>query len=249
MTPASRATPPPSSGCRARRRTSCSSPSPTPTPSATSTASPPRSPTSSATPCPASLSCSRSRAPRHGRVAEHDSDGQAQFCYIGTFPGGDAIGAFADTDDSGGQDAGEPADEATKSWVLPASTEGCKVTNGGQITAASGDEANFGGNAQVNNGAKGNETYQDHGPATALKVKSIKVLVVTCNSSRTRASIFGTAEVDGQGSFDFRIDVADNGEPGSNDTYRIRVSNGYDSGEQPLEGGTSRSTEGCGLRA
>jgi hypothetical protein len=42
----------------------------------------------------------------------------------------------------------------------------------------------------------------------------------------------------GSGSFDFRIDVTDNGEPGAGqDTYRIRLSNGYDSGTQTLAGG------------
>jgi hypothetical protein len=33
------------------------------------------------------------------------------------------------------------------------------------------------------------------------------------------------------------IDLADNGEPGRDDAYRMRVGNGYDSGEQKLEGG------------
>jgi hypothetical protein len=46
----------------------------------------------------------------------------------------------------------------------------------------------------------------------------------------------GTATVNG-GTFDFRIDVADNGEPGRADTYRIRLSNGYDSGVQTLSTG------------
>ena len=51
------------------------------------------------------------------------------------------------------------------------------------------------------------------------------------------ASIFGTATIDGAGSFDYRIDVKDLGEPGTSDTYRIRLSNGYDSGEQVISGG------------
>jgi hypothetical protein len=43
--------------------------------------------------------------------------------------------------------------------------------------------------------------------------------------------------VNGGGTFNFRIDVADNGEPGRSDTYRIRLSNGYDSGVQTLSAG------------
>jgi hypothetical protein len=122
--------------------------------------------------------------------------------------------------------------------VVPTSTPGCKVTYGGRILAASGDEATFGGNAMVpTSGPRGQEEYQDQGPATAMNVHSIDVQAVTCSRDGTSASIFGTATIDGSGSFDFRIDVVDNGEPGAgSDTYRIRL-NGYDSGVQTLLGG------------
>jgi hypothetical protein len=51
------------------------------------------------------------------------------------------------------------------------------------------------------------------------------------------AHIFGTATINGSGSFDYQIDLQDFGEPGATDTYRIRLSNRYDSGEQTLVGG------------
>ena len=70
-----------------------------------------------------------------------------------------------------------------------------------------------------------------------MNVHSLNVQAVTCSTDGTQASIFGKATIDGSGSFDYRIDVEDLGEPGTNDTYRIRLSNGYDSGEQVLEGG------------
>ena len=63
---------------------------------------------------------------------------------------------------------------------------------------------------------------------------SINVQAVTCSRDGTQASIFGTATVNGGGSFDYRIDLKDLGEPGSSDTYRIRLSNGYDSGVKVL---------------
>jgi hypothetical protein len=171
-----------------------------------------------------------------GNVVTNGS-GQAQFCYTGpALPGNDAISAFADTNNNGTQDVGEPSDTASKSWVLPGSTPGCKVTNGGRITASNGDKATFGGNAQAD-GLSGQEEYQDHGPAESMNVHSIDITAVVCNTAGTSASIFGTATVNGAGSFDFRIDVADNGEPGRNDTYRIRLSNGYDSGVQTLAAG------------
>jgi hypothetical protein len=165
--------------------------------------------------------------------------GQAEFCYTGpALPGADVITAYADTDNDNVNDPppADPEDTATKAWVIPANMEDCRVTYGGRITAANGDKATFGGNAQ-GDGPKGNENYQDHGPATDLHVQSIEILAVTCNTAGTRASIFGTASVNGSGTFDFRIDLQDLAEPGDGDTYRIRLSNGYDSGEQVLLGG------------
>jgi hypothetical protein len=166
-----------------------------------------------------------------------DANGQAEFCYTGPgLPGADVITAYADTNGNSVMDPGEPQGTAAKAWVIPASTAGCKVTYGGRITAANGDMATFGGNAQAN-GLKGQEQYRDHGPAANLNVHSINVLSVVCSSDGTEASIFGTATVNGSGTFDYRIDLKDLDEPGSSDTYRIRLSNGYDSGEQVLEGG------------
>jgi hypothetical protein len=116
---------------------------------------------------------------------------------------------------------------------FPESTPGCKVTQGGSILTSAGDSASFGGNAQAT--PKGHENYVDHG--TGMHVSSIDVRSVVCSRDGTMASIFGTATIDGAGSFVYRIDVVDLGEPGTSDRYRIRLSNGYDSGDQQLEGG------------
>jgi hypothetical protein len=168
-----------------------------------------------------------------------DANGHATFCYTGpALPGADLIAAYADTNNNAVQDPGEPGDTATKQWVLPTSTEGCKVTYGGRIAAANGDKATFGGNAQVPAaGAKGQEQYRDHGPAQSMNVHSINVQAVVCSADGTQASIFGQATIGGSGTSDYRIDLEDLGEPGASDTYRIRLSNGYDSGEQVLDGG------------
>jgi uncharacterized protein (DUF2141 family) len=170
-----------------------------------------------------------------------DANGEATFCYSAALPGEDVIHAFADTDEDGMQDADEPFGAATKTWTLPPSTELCevKVTQGGWIVAANGDHANFGGNARVreDGSVDGHENYQDHGPAQPRHVQSIEVTAVTCSDDLTMATIFGRATVDGAGDFVFRIDVTDLGEPGSNDTYGITMSDGYASGQQRLEGG------------
>ena len=136
-----------------------------------------------------------------------------------------------------------------------AGADSCKVTFGGWIATADGDKATFGGNSHAVL-QKGQFEYQDHGRATNINVHSIEVHSVDCggeisvsglpgvsffaaeaSSFGTQASIFGKATIDGSGSFDYQIDVQDLGEPGSSDTYRIRLSNGYDSGEQVLGGG------------
>jgi hypothetical protein len=115
-----------------------------------------------------------------------------------------------------------------------------KITNGGWIVTDDGDRASFGGNARETSTGDtwGQENYTDHGPAEPMQVKSISIDAVTCSSDGTRASIFGTATVNGTGTYDFRIDVQDLAEPGRlADTYRMRLSNGYDSGEHKLRRG------------
>ncbi|WP_077490175.1 SBBP repeat-containing protein [Sinomonas mesophila] len=172
-----------------------------------------------------------------------DANGEATFCYPGPqLPGADAITAFADTDNDTTQDPGEPSDTAAKAWTLPTTTPLCQVKTetGGTIIANNGDKATFGGNAQSNavGNVKGQQQYQDHGPAQPQRVKSIRILALTCNPQHTQATIFGRATIDGQGSHLFRIDVQDFGEPGKgNDTYWIRLETGYDSGSHTLEGG------------
>lgn len=151
--------------------------------------------------------------------------------------GPDTIEAYADTNDNGTQDDGEPRDTATKQWLLPQSTPGCKITYGGRIRAANGDKATFGGNDQAHNdGAPtGQQEYQGHGPAQAMNVHTIDVKTVTCSAHRTHVTILGNATIDGSGTFAYRIDMNDVGEPGVSDTYRVRLNNGYDSGDSRLE--------------
>lgn len=165
-----------------------------------------------------------------GGTVSTDADGQAEFCYIvGPLPGEDLITATA-------QEGTQPSDTATKTIVLPESTAGCKVTYGGKIVAANGDKATLGGNAKVPaSGPQGQQEYQDHGPVANLNVHSITVDAVVC--TQTSASIFGTATVNGEGPVNYRIDVRDVAEPGANDRYRIRLSTGYDSGDQQIIGG------------
>jgi hypothetical protein len=116
-----------------------------------------------------------------------------------------------------------------------------KITNGGWIVTDDGDRGSFGGNAKETSTGidTGQEEYQDHGPADPMNVHSLTITDVTCDTTGTKASIFGTATVDGTGSHPFQIDVEDNGSPGKGtDHYRMRIPDiGYDSGDHILRGG------------
>jgi hypothetical protein len=179
-------------------------------------------------------------SPSSGSVTTN-SNGQAIFCYSASLAGEDAIQAFADTDNDTTQDAGEPFDDATKTWTTPPSTEFCEVTitNGGWIIANNTDRANFGGNAKdaADGSVQGEQEYQDQGPAQALNVHSLVLTATTCSSDRTSATIFGTATIDGSGTHVFRIDVTDMGSPGTNDSYGIILDTGYVSGQKQQQGG------------
>jgi hypothetical protein len=170
-----------------------------------------------------------------------NSSGQAQFCFTASLPGEDTIDAFADSNGNGMLDAGEPVGAATKTWTLPVSTSLCEVTitNGGWIVANNGDRSNFGGNARVDGSGNptGQEEYQDQGSAQPMNVHSTRITATTCTPDRQHATIYGEATIDGSGTWVFRIDVTDMGSPSTNDAYGIMLSDGYDSGIQPLGGG------------
>jgi hypothetical protein len=179
-------------------------------------------------------------SPSSGTVATNSS-GQASFCYSAQLPGQDAVHAFADSNNNGVQDPGEPFDDATVTWALPVSTPGCEVniTNGGWIIAANGDQSNFGGNAKIaaNGSLSGQEQYTDHGPVANMDVHSLNVLAIVCKNNFEFADIYGQATVNGSGSYNFRIEVTDPDTAGGSDTYWMLLSNGYNSGSQPLGGG------------
>ena len=100
------------------------------------------------------------------------------------------------------------------------------VTGGGFITGTpSGAHGNFGVVGGLRKGQLfGHLVYEDHG--TGMKVKGTGVTAYTVTGATSRR-IEGTAEINGQGGFTYQVDVADNGEPGRNDTFTIRLSNGY----------------------
>ncbi len=101
------------------------------------------------------------------------------------------------------------------------------VTGGGWITGTpSGAKGTFGVGGGIKNGAFwGHLTYIDHGSG-GPKVKGTGVTAYVVLSSTARR-IDGNCEIDGRGGFTYRVEVSDNGEPGRNDTFSLRLSNGY----------------------
>lgn len=118
-------------------------------------------------------------------------------------------------------------------YCTPPSTPGAKITGGGWIDVLGG-KGTFGLTARAANdgSSSANVTYQDHG----IQDRMIKSSSITSVSrSGNCVQIFGTATVNGSGSVNFQVQVCDNGEPGTNDTFSISTSDGY------IAGGTLRS--------
>ena len=111
----------------------------------------------------------------------------------------------------------------------PGCTPADFITGGGWITSTpSGAKANFGVGGGIKQGAVwGHLTYIDHG-SNGLRVKGTGVTSYQSPdpTKPTMRHISGTAEMNGQSGYTYEIDVADNGEPGSNDTFAIQLLDG-----------------------
>jgi hypothetical protein len=96
------------------------------------------------------------------------------------------------------------------------------VTGGGWISLPSGARGNFGVAGGIKGGAFwGHLVYIDHG--NNMKVKGTGVTAYGALGTTTRR-IDGTCEVDG---CPYEVVVTDNGEPGRNDMFAIRLSKVY----------------------
>jgi hypothetical protein len=146
-----------------------------------------------------------------------------------------AIGPQTITASYSGDSSHIPSSASTSLTVAsPADTRGCRVTFKGQIRTSAGDLAHIAGTAS-GTGPSGRERYRDRGPANALLMRSHSIDAVSCPVGGRGASVFGTGTLAGGATVSYRIDVTRGAL-----TYRIRMSNGYDSGVDNLRRGSIR---------
>ena len=99
------------------------------------------------------------------------------------------------------------------------------VTGGGWIVTHAGAMGNFGVGGGVKNGSWwGHLNYIDHG--LDYHVKGTSVTAYLYVDAKTR-DICGTAQTNRGENLYYRVRVTDNGEPGRDDIFGIKLSNGY----------------------
>ena len=99
------------------------------------------------------------------------------------------------------------------------------ITGGGYIITPMVNKGTFGVTGGIKNGDFwGHLTYIDHG--TNLRVKGTGVTAYVVTAGTTSRHIEGTCEINGRPET-YMVDVADNGEPGRTDDFKITLSTGY----------------------
>jgi hypothetical protein len=165
--------------------------------------------------------------------------GKATFCYAGPAlgPSTDAITAYHDTDGDGVTDPDEPAGSAQKDWALPPSSNGCRVAGAGQARSETGRKVKFRLDVRAIAGTvSGNFRHEEHGMGKPVTIRSFRLAALSCAADGSMASVFGEGSYNGRSRLLLRVDVSDKGET-SADSYRVRLSSGFDSGEvRPLSG-------------
>ena len=129
--------------------------------------------------------------------------------------------------------------------TIPPTPKPCNdfVTGGGWIKIGSKEKATFGVSGGIKNSKLwGNLLFIDHSK-NGIKVKSTGVTAYTTIDAYTR-QIEGTAKINGQGNFTYKVIVVDNGEPGRSDRFSIQLSNGY-SATGTLDGGNIQLHNKC----
>ena len=118
------------------------------------------------------------------------------------------------------------------------------VTGGGWINYSG--KATFGVSGGFKNGKFwGQLSYNDHQKKNGVKVKSTEVTAYTYIDPVTR-QIEGFAQVNGQGSYAYKVIVVDKGEPGRDDSFSLEIPSWGYSAKGTLRGGNIQLHKACG---
>ncbi len=101
----------------------------------------------------------------------------------------------------------------------PPSTPG-KASGGGHISNPSKKTFGFFAEYTAQSSGPGGDLSFDDKNGTKVKATAMGSLMISGNA----ATVTGEASVNGVGGYTFTLDVVDNGEPGGNDTFRLRLS-------------------------
>ena len=118
------------------------------------------------------------------------------------------------------------------------------VTGGGWIPAG-GSRANFGFHAGFHAGSSTpvvHLNYIDH--ATGKRIRATSITIYEVGHTSNSRHFEGEAEVDGVSGYQYWVDVSDLGEPGREDTFDLRLNDGYENGGT-LQGGNIQLHKPC----
>ena len=114
----------------------------------------------------------------------------------------------------------------------------CNVSMGGRIAVANAAGATFGGSASTRRGDLGHLVHIHHGAVAEFRFTTIEVASVTCIEDGRYATLTGTGRVDSSDGTDeivgFRLEVQDTNDGRVADGYHLTLTNGYDTGLQPV---------------
>ena len=103
----------------------------------------------------------------------------------------------------------------------PANTPG-KASGGGHFNNPNKRTFGFYAEYKANSSGPGGELSYDDKSGTKVKATGMSAFVITGGN---KATAKGTASINGVGSYNFQLDVVDNGEPGSNDSFYLLLTN------------------------
>jgi hypothetical protein len=157
--------------------------------------------------------------------ATTDANGQAQFCYTGpSKPGKDQVKAFADTNNNGVQDPGEPSDVATVTWVSP-NPPPCHEGDGqGDVQGSNGGTAHVSSDEDSCEDQDQNQV-QSHDPGAHKDFQSTQIQSVQFEDVTRTATIFGLGVTAGNPVSFVLVETASG--PGTPGTISLSLSDGY----------------------